>query len=114
MRPQGLLLAFFLLIFPQAFAQQRYTVTDIGPLGGGPFGGIVKGMNSQGEVVGLLDTVQGSYYEPVFHGFYWSKATGILDLGTPFQTSEAGGINGSGVVVGGRFEDASGDELGFR
>lgn len=58
------------------------------------FQGRPYSINDNGEIVGRLD--------PLGHAFYWSKNTGLLDLGTlpGHSYSEAVGINSQGQVVG--------------
>jgi probable HAF family extracellular repeat protein len=82
--------------------QRRYSVTDLGTLGGN--NSIPQGINNRGQVVGLAETAD---IDPncgclVFHAFLWNK--GILhDLGTlGGRRSEAGlgGVNREGQVVG--------------
>ena len=58
------------------------------------FQGRPYSLNDNGEMVGRVD--------PVGHAFYWTKNTGLLDLGTlpGHSYSEAVGINSQGQVVG--------------
>ncbi|MGD0301518.1 MAG: hypothetical protein ABSE86_30945, partial [Bryobacteraceae bacterium] len=76
------------------------TVTDLGNLGGTAkgFGNLAFNINNQGEVVGI----SGLRGDMNFHGFLWTKATGMQDLGTlpGDANSTAIGINDSGDVVG--------------
>jgi len=54
-----------------------------------------RGINASGQVVGYYQTATGS------HAFSWTKAGGLLDLGTLGGTdSVADAVNGSGLVVG--------------
>ncbi len=75
-------------------------VTDLGNLGGTGqgFGNIALNLNNQGQVVGASDLAGNTN----FHGFVWTKATGMRDLGTlPGDlNSSAIAINDSGDVVG--------------
>jgi probable HAF family extracellular repeat protein len=79
------------------------TVTDLGNLGGvAPgFGNVAITINNRGQVVGDSGTSDGT-----FHGFLWTKETGIQDLGTvPGDiASVALGINDEGDVVGISFD----------
>jgi probable HAF family extracellular repeat protein len=76
------------------------TVIDLGNLGGTVkgFGNLAFNINNQGQVVG----VSGVRGDANFHGFLWTKATGMQDLGTlqGDANSTAIGINDSGDVVG--------------
>ena len=76
------------------------TVTDLGNLGGTAkgFGNLSFNINNQGQVIG----VSGVRGDANFHGFLWTKATGMQDLGTlpGDANSTAIGINDSGDVVG--------------
>jgi probable HAF family extracellular repeat protein len=69
---------------------------DLGTLGGAE--SFANGINASGAVVGLAETADD------FRPFYWSSATGMVDvftggdLGTPFGA--AYDINAQGVVVG--------------
>jgi probable HAF family extracellular repeat protein len=58
---------------------QNGTVTDLGSLGGVASGGgnVALHINNRGQAVGLSGTPDGN-----FHGFLWSRATGMLDVGT--------------------------------
>lgn len=86
---------------PVAWAQgpPRYTVTDLGALGG---------TYSQPSAAGLSNSgwVGGDSYLPgdtTYHGFLWKKSTGMIDLGTlggpnsstGYQVSDSGGTVGS-------------------
>src|SRR5262249_896219 len=95
-----LFLASSLFILPLAFAQQQYTLTDIGSLGG-DCGGYATAINSSGEVVGFMDTSHTACEAVDNHAFYWSQATGLVDMTTDFEHSQAFGINRQGTVVGG-------------
>ena len=76
------------------------TVIDLGNLGGTAkgFGNLAFNINNQGQVVG----VSGVRGDANFHGFLWTKATGMQDIGTlqGDANSTAIGINDSGDVVG--------------
>ena len=90
-------LAMFLLAAaatPAYAGPSRYTVTDLGTLGGtGPT--TAAAMNDSGAVVGTSDTGSGR------HAFRWRGGV-MTDLGTLPGTSrsEAYGINENGVVAG--------------
>jgi len=75
-------------------------VTDLGSLGGTKkgFGNLAFNINNQGQVVG----VSGVRGDANFHGFLWTKATGMQDLGTlpGDANSTAIGINDAADVVG--------------
>jgi probable HAF family extracellular repeat protein len=76
-----------------ASAQVRYTVTDLGTLGG-TFSQ-PNSISNRGEVVGVA-TLPG---DNVTHGFFWQNGT-MTDLGTlGGPISVAAGINESGEVV---------------
>ncbi len=76
------------------------TVTDLGSLGGTGhgFGNLALNINNQGQVIGYSD-LKGNAN---FHGFLWTRETGMRDLGTLTgdANSLAIGINDVGDVVG--------------
>lgn len=77
------------------------TVTDLGNLGGtGSFGpgNFAHDVNSQGQVVGASDLPG----DATFHGFLWTRETGIQDIGTlPGDFASAAlGISDGGEVAG--------------
>ncbi len=73
----------------------RFTVTDIGSLGG-TFTQAFR-INEVGQVTGGSTTSSGD-----LHAFLWTQGSGMIDLGTlGGPTSLAFGINDQGVVVGG-------------
>jgi probable HAF family extracellular repeat protein len=79
----------------------RYTVTDLGTLGGN--NSFAQGINNRGEVVGVAETpdTDPNCECPIIHAFLWSN--GIHDLGTlGGRNSGAGmaGVNPEGQVVG--------------
>ena len=83
-------------------AHRRYSVTDLGTLGGNNSG--PQGINDRGQVVGWSETaeIDPNSGFPTFHAFLWNKGV-MHDLGTlGGQNSEAllGGINSKGQVVG--------------
>ncbi|MDB4869341.1 MAG: repeat protein [Gemmatimonadales bacterium] len=67
--------------------------TDLGTLGGTDSEAF--GINNLGQVVGWAFVPSG-----VEHAFLWTKATGMLDLGTLGGSSRALAINDNGQVVG--------------
>ncbi len=71
----------------------RYTVTDLGTLGGNLSNGLA--VNDQGQVVGLSKDASGFTL-----GFVWDEATGIHSVGALGSRSEAWDINEYGQVVG--------------
>jgi probable HAF family extracellular repeat protein len=52
-------------------------VSNLGSLGGA-FGNQAHQMNNRGQVVGASDLAG----DAAFHGFVWSKSSGIKDVGT--------------------------------
>lgn len=91
----------------RAFAADRYSIHDLGALGGG--NSRAYGINGAGWVVGEAETEGG-----VFHAFVWKPDAGMTDLGTlGGETSRAYDINERGIVVG-ESEAADGRVLPFR
>lgn len=79
-------------------AAQSFTVTDLGSLA---LGGTID--VSYGRALNNLGQVAGSSYTPslVQHAFFWTKTSGMQDLGTfGGQNSMAWGMNDSSQVVG--------------
>jgi len=80
------------------FIYEGTTLTHVGTLGGQPV--TVRGINAAKQVVGLLGN---TFVTPSpLRGFYWSTATGMLDIGS-LQVggrAEARAINNAGQVVG--------------
>ena len=90
----GLLVALIVLGAPANAQAQRYSVTDLGTLGGGTSKGY--GINASGQVTGEAVTAGG-----VFHAFLYTPGSGITDLGTLGGGSSTGyAINASGQVTG--------------
>jgi probable HAF family extracellular repeat protein len=79
---------------PVSAEPRRYTVTDLGTLGG-PGGTTAAAMNDSGAVVGTSDAWSAR------HAFLWRGGV-MTDLGTlpGASRSEAYGINENGVVAG--------------
>ena len=77
---------------------ERGHATSIGSLGGTQFGEAAA-INDHGKVVGF-SSLPGN---TTFDAFFWSKSTGMRDLGTlPGSVSSfAAGINNAGLIVGG-------------
>ena len=95
-----------LWILSALVSAQTYTIQGFGVLAGA---NETNGfwVNNLGEVVGCADTATAEGYPCTGtvagqHAFFWSKATGMKDLGTlpGGNVSGAQGINDSGVVVG--------------
>jgi probable HAF family extracellular repeat protein len=89
------------LLAVHALLWQNGTVTDLGNLGGttGEAGGnLAWAINNKGEAIGVSDLPG----DTTFHGFLWTKATGMQDLGTLDDdfASTASGLNDNGDVVG--------------
>jgi probable HAF family extracellular repeat protein len=79
-------------------AAQTFTVTDLGSLA---LGGTID--VSYGRALNNLGQVAGSSYTPssAQHAFFWTKTSGMQDLGTfGGQNSTAWGVNDSSQVVG--------------
>ncbi len=73
---------------------QKYSLTDLGTLGGGTSKGY--GINASGQVTGEAVTARG-----VFHAFLVTPGSGMTDLGTLGGGSSTGyAINASGEVTG--------------
>jgi probable HAF family extracellular repeat protein len=92
------------LLARHALLWQTGTVTDLGSLGGTGKGmGIVAlGINNLGQAVGASDIAG----DETFHGFIWSRETGMQDVGTlPGDVaSGALGINDAGEMIGVSFD----------
>ena len=90
----GLLVALIGLGTPANAQTQRYSVTDLGTLGGGTSKGY--GINARGQVTGEAVTPAG-----VFDAFQYAPGSGMTDLGTLGGGSSTGyAINASGQVTG--------------
>ena len=90
----GLLAALVGLGTPANVQAQRYSVTDLGTLGGGTSKGY--GINASGQVTGEAVTAGG-----VFHAFLYTPGSGMIDLRTlRGGTSTGYAINASGQVTG--------------
>jgi probable HAF family extracellular repeat protein len=80
------------------------SVHDLGNLGGtgGIAGNHACALNNRGQVVGHSELTD----DTTFHGFLWTRKTGMQDLGTldGDYASLALGINDSGDVVGGSLD----------
>lgn len=80
------------------------SVHDLGNLGGtgGIAGNHACALNNRGQVVGHSELPN----DTTFHGFLWTRETGMRDLGTLSgdYASLALGINDSGEVVGGSLD----------
>jgi probable HAF family extracellular repeat protein len=79
-------------------AASPFAVTDLGTLGGTSSTAMV--INGPGQVAGMIITTSGAA-----HTFFWSRATGMLDLGvlgTSWGSARSYpyGINDAGQVVG--------------
>jgi probable HAF family extracellular repeat protein len=93
-RIAGLLVALIGLGTPANAQAPRYSVTDLGTLGGGTSKGY--GINASGRVTGEAVTAGG-----VFHAFLYTPGSGMTDLGTLGGGSSTGyAINASGQVTG--------------
>ena len=88
------------LVENHALLWENGIATDLGNLGGegGLAGNHACALNNQGQVVGHSDLPN----DASFHGFLWTRETGMKDLGTLSGdfASLALGINDGGVVVG--------------
>jgi probable HAF family extracellular repeat protein len=86
----------------------RYTITDLGTLGGDE--SYATGLNELGQVIGQSETTPG---QTVAHAFLWTNGH-MVDLGTlggPY--SWASGVNALGQVVGSSWTANSSDTHGF-
>lgn len=83
------------LVAGPAHAEVRYTLTDLGTMGGTH--SMAYGINNAGQVVG--HTYDANW--AIRHGFLWRNGT-MTDLGTLFggKYSRANAINNAGQVVG--------------
>jgi probable HAF family extracellular repeat protein len=93
---------FVAILFSSAFishaaAEQQYTITDLGTLGG--MRSYATAINNSGQVVGYADT-SASNNDEARHAFLYSGGT-MSDLGALGGIgSRANGINDLGQVVG--------------
>lgn len=76
------------------------SVRDLGNLGGNE--SYISNLNDLGQVVGRSKYLQGDDYYFAFRAFSWTRATGMIDLGTlPFVSwSNASAVNNRGDIVG--------------
>jgi probable HAF family extracellular repeat protein len=88
------------LVENHALLWENGVATDLGNLGGtgGIAGNHACAINNRGQVVGHSELTN----DTTFHGFLWTKAAGMRDLGTlpGDYASLALGINDGGEVVG--------------
>ena len=90
----GLFVALIGLGTPANAQAPRYSITDLGTLGGGSAKGY--SINASGQVTGAAVTAGG-----VFHAFLYAPGSGMTDLGTLGGGSSTGyAINASGQVTG--------------
>ena len=89
-----------------ALLWEHRKLVDMGSLGG-LTGNEALFINNRGQAVGLSDLAG----DTTFHGFLWTKATGMQDLGTyPGDVGSAAiSINDQGVVAGLSVIDVNGD-----
>jgi probable HAF family extracellular repeat protein len=83
-------------------AHPRYSITDLGSLGGS--NSVPWGINDRGQVVGGSETpdIDPNSGFPAVHAFLWNKGV-MHDLGTlrgQYSQALLGGINSEGQVVG--------------
>jgi probable HAF family extracellular repeat protein len=87
---------------------QNGVPTNLGNLGGA-LATVAQSINDFGEVTGCADLASELPGFPFvqFHGFFWSQAAGMQDIGTMGTdfTSFAAGINNGGQVVGASCDD---------
>ena len=83
------------LVAGPAYAEVRYTLTDLGTMGGTHSS--ASGINNAGQVVGITYDANWA----IRHGFLWQNGT-MTDIGTLFggKYSRAYAINNAGQVVG--------------
>jgi probable HAF family extracellular repeat protein len=94
----ALLLTSIAVASPAQATTPRYTFTDLGTLGGGVNAtSVANAINNAGVVVGTTTVASGAQ-----HGFRWSAATGMVDLGVlpGGSNSVANAINDAGQVAG--------------
>ena len=102
----GVLAALIGLEAPASAQAPRYSVTDLGTLGGGTSNGY--GINASGQVTGQAVTAGGA-----FQAFLYTHGSGMSDLGTLGGGESTGyAINASGQVAG-EAVTASGVTHGF-
>jgi probable HAF family extracellular repeat protein len=93
------------MVANHALLWENGEATDLGNLGGtgGLPGNHACALNNQGQVVGHSTLADNN----TFHGFLWTRAGGMVDLGTLSgdASSLALGINDGGVVVGASFDE---------
>jgi probable HAF family extracellular repeat protein len=81
----------------------RPTVVDLGTLGGG-FSD-ANGINNDPDDIQVVG--HSTRPDGFAHGFFWTAATGMIDLGSLGRGSDAADINNHSVIAGGS-EDAAG------
>ena len=103
---RGIICGLWLSISATIAAAQSYTIIDLGALkGDNESNGFW--LNNYGEVVGCSDLKNSEGYPCTGtvagqHAFFWSKSTGMKDLGTLAGGNISGaiGVNDAGAVVG--------------
>ena len=95
----ALCLLFSLAAQTSALAQTRYSITDLGTLGGD--NSIPYWITNRGDVIGVSDTGQfDSFGNPIDHAVRWSRGM-VQDLGALGDIDSVGlGGNNRGAVVG--------------
>jgi probable HAF family extracellular repeat protein len=98
-------LAAALLALVGGAAASTVITTDLGTLGTNTSYSVAVAVNASGQVVGYSAIVGNNPY----HAFSWTKAGGMIDLGTigGFDYSQPTGVSDDGQVVGNSFSPTS-------
>lgn len=113
-RQLALLVTLGLFLINTAAAELRYTITDLGTLGGST--SIGTGINASGQVTGTTDTRM-STSDRRAHAFVTNSNGQMIDLAPASVLSTGRGVNASGQVTGvynsGAFVTGIGNQITF-
>src|SRR5215510_455786 len=99
------ILALFSITSPGAFASQyRYTITDLGTLGG--TASVALGLNSSGQVVGWAFTTSNAQHAFLYSGGAMTDLNSLIDTNSGWTLNVAFAINDNGQIVGRGFNSS--------